>query len=117
MLGAKLGVFARNGVCGVGMRTIGYDARVVAFNGLVCDSLGEIDGQEDRVHLAADGIKGRFQQYCFASGFILDVVSKGDRLAASVVPATVGELLWVPDTISILRRAERYLQQTICALR
>lgn len=66
MLGVKLGVFARNGVCGVGMRTIGYDTRVVAFNGLVCDSLGEVDGQEDRVHLAADGIKGRLQQYCFA---------------------------------------------------
>lgn len=71
MMGSKLDV--KLGVCGgegrleVGERTVGYDDGVAAFNGFIGDGLGQVDGQEGRVHLAADGVEGGFEQHCLVS--------------------------------------------------
>ena len=62
MLDVKLGVLvsARDGVSDE--RTVGYDNRISALNGFVGDSLGEVNGKEGRVHLATDGVEGRFEK-------------------------------------------------------
>lgn len=44
-------------------RTVGYDYRVIALNSLICDSFGQVDGEEDRVHLATERIERRLEQH------------------------------------------------------
>lgn len=44
-----------------GEPTVRDDDGVVALNSLVGDGLGQVDGEEDRVHLAAEGVEGRLE--------------------------------------------------------
>jgi hypothetical protein len=42
-------------------RTVGYDDRVSTLDGFIGDGFGEVNGKEGRVHLATDGVEGRFE--------------------------------------------------------
>lgn len=58
MLDVKLGVLVPAGAGVSNGRTVGYDDGISTLNGFVGDSLGEVNGQEGRVHLATDGVEG-----------------------------------------------------------
>jgi hypothetical protein len=62
MLDVKLGVLVSARVGVSGGRTVGYDDRVSTFNSFVGDGFGKINGKEGRVHLATDGVEGRFEK-------------------------------------------------------
>ena len=44
-------------------RTVGDDYGVAALDGLVDDGFGEVDCEQDRVHLAAQWIERSFKQH------------------------------------------------------
>lgn len=50
------------------LRTVGDDDRIFPLDGLVGDGFGQVDGEEDRVHLAAGGIKGSLEEDCGGRG-------------------------------------------------
>jgi len=62
MLDVKLGVpvSARDGVSDG--RTVGYDNGVSTLDCFIGDGFGEVNCKEGRVHLATDGIEGRFEK-------------------------------------------------------
>jgi hypothetical protein len=62
VLDVKLGVLVSARVDVSGGRTVGYDNRVSALNGFIGDGFGEVNGKEGRVHLATDGVEGRFEK-------------------------------------------------------
>lgn len=45
-----------------GLRTVGYHDRVFAGDGFICDSLGEVDCEEDRVLLSAGVVERCFEE-------------------------------------------------------
>lgn len=49
------------------VRTVGDYDGVVALNGFVCHGFREVDGEQDRVHLAAERIEGGLEKYCLQS--------------------------------------------------
>lgn len=62
MLDVKLGVLVPDLVGVLGRRTVGYNDRISTLNGFVGDGFGEVNGKEGRVHLATDGVEGRFEK-------------------------------------------------------
>lgn len=72
MLVVKLGVLAFDRVGVSGGRTVGYDNGISTLNGFIGDGFGEINGKKGRVHLATDGIEGRFEKDCSRSGLLQD---------------------------------------------
>jgi hypothetical protein len=61
-LDVKLGVLVSARVDVSGGRTVGYDDRVSTLNGFIGDCLGKVNGKEGRVHLATNGVEGRFEK-------------------------------------------------------
>lgn len=51
------------------LRTIGYDDGVLSLNGFVCDSFGEVDCEEDRVHVPAKRIEWSLEENCSVSAY------------------------------------------------
>lgn len=88
------------------LRTIGDDDGVFPLDGLVGDGLGQVDGEEDRVHLATDRIKGSLEEDCgvrgklHGAGYGLEGSgSDRSRRTAGVVEALVRQSLWVPGRV------------------
>jgi hypothetical protein len=48
--------------------TVGDDDRVFSLNRLVGNSFGQVDSQQDRVHLPTDRVEGSLKQDCSAKG-------------------------------------------------
>jgi len=46
------------------IRTVRDDHGVLSLDRFVRDGCGEIDGEEDRVHLSSDGVEGSFEEDC-----------------------------------------------------
>lgn len=82
MMGSMLDVELVELVLGgcLGGRTIGYNDGVAALNSLVGDSFGQVDCQEGRIHLTADGVKGRFEQDWSRSGLCAGVIDSDEDL-------------------------------------
>ena len=50
------------------LHTIGDDDGVFPLNGFIGNSLGQVDSQQDRVHLPADRVEGSLKQDCSRKG-------------------------------------------------
>lgn len=71
MLDVKLGVLVSGRIGVLGGRTVGYDDGVSTLDGFIGDGFGEVNGKKGRVHLATNGVEGRFEKDWSRSGIAI----------------------------------------------